>query len=418
MEILLSYKPSRPETMAELIRMVRSHWILDSRRRDEVNKDIEIVMSTLEAGEAISIRRRLSEPCANDHTQFHRTLIHQTSASHPNLTKVSTSISEGSGTEHSDVTFENPWRENVIGMFKPMAMLPDFDVSSDLKISGGKDWRGVGLSSDAQRVFFLSEKMIYVFGSSPQMKTPPFIFRMDKKDPSCVKMAAVTENFLVLVKVYKSTNTILVKQLGNETTVLEYLLIGSQIKAAIARESSQYLDVLIAQGNGRILVYRLDKTQQPWQAAAPSSELQVTGGDFVKHMSIGPNHDCIAALTHRNILLVWSTGPNITKKVDPVPYSHGYYNPVCSQPDQVRMVEKALTEPSRTQATTSDSPKGSRPRPFTALPSQRTRTPSVPPSLHAPAATRKAIGTPKANGRISRQISPRLPAPVPTCARI
>ena len=75
----------------------------------------------------------------------------------------------------------------------------------------------------------------------------------------------------------------------------------------------------------------MDKANMPSLSQFPSSQLRVDADDFVKNLYISPQNDSIAALTHRNTLFVWKTGPDLTLPVEPVEpfrYSHGYYNPV------------------------------------------------------------------------------------------
>ena len=297
-----------------------------------MSSDIQLVNRTLRGAQAKAISRR---PIAGDSTQTQENPDFSLDQDSPIVAYTRNSVSSESNYQNSDVSQENFWRENKLQEFRPEETTSELtDLSSELRSElrkvGGKSWDSVGLSTNAQSVYFLSEKVICVFNRvlSRKARAQPVIFERDKKNLSRTKIVALTENFLVLVESDKSIHTISAKRVVDQTTAFICSPKGNQICAMIATESNEFLDIVTAQGKGLVCIYRLAKAGLPSCAATLFSQLQVDDGDSVTHISLGPRNDTIAALTRRNFLFVWYTGPDLTKKVKPFRYWHGYYNSV------------------------------------------------------------------------------------------
>ena len=327
-EAILSYRITRENMYRQLIQLVRNDRSLESQRKTQVDNDVALVRSTLQTKEANAINRRSSEPISYDYGEVHQNRDSSPGEGPSNLERTRSNLIERVNSSDSEDSSRDLWKEIHVDQFKPAVSNPPCrDLSAVLKKAGGKERRIVGFSSDSRRVFFASEKVACVFELSQQEVSAPIVFERERRDTRRTKMLSLTESFLVFIEIDGGQHRIAIRRLADKAVIFESSVEGGQIRTAIARESIKFLYILISQGSGQISIYKLDK-DRPSLCTSPSCQLQVDGGDFVTQISLSPRADSIAALTHRNILYVWPTGADLTRRVSPFRYSHGYYNPV------------------------------------------------------------------------------------------
>lgn len=331
MEALLSFRYTRLEVKSALLKRLESDWTLPTSKKWHWTRAVEMVNFTLQAGENGTIARRASESASSHLSIFQN---------EPDLSSTMESLgiaSPGDGIAEEMTLRESKessgdemsWRERQLPRFTCTGASNLIDLSDAFKKLGQKVWQVVGFANDARSVFFISDRAVCIFDMT-RHRSDPIVYKQDRRDTSRIKIGALTQSFLVLVKVHNSVSTIVVKRLHDQVTAIEWSPEGGQIRVAIAHESAHFLFILLAQGNGQICIYRLDgRGRVPWPTHPPLCRLQVDQGDYVKHISTSPRYDSIAALTHRNVLWVWPIGLDFPGgEVDSFRYSHGYYNPV------------------------------------------------------------------------------------------